>query len=52
MKYIITGGQGFIGINLAKYLLSKNHKVLTIDKMSYASNSNILKKKKIFYLKK
>jgi dTDP-glucose 4,6-dehydratase len=52
MKYIITGGQGFIGINLAKYLLSKNHKVLTIDKMSYASNSNILKKKKNFLLKK
>lgn len=52
MKYIITGGQGFIGINLAKYLLSKNHKILTIDKMSYASNSNIFEKNKNFLLKK
>ena len=52
MKYIITGGQGFIGINLAKYLLSKNHKVLTIDKMSYASNANIFKGNKKFLLKK
>tara|TARA_B100001057_G_scaffold351220_1_gene352714 strand:+ start:807 stop:1781 length:975 start_codon:yes stop_codon:yes gene_type:complete len=52
MKYIITGGQGFIGINLAKYLLSKKHKVMTIDKMSYASNPNILKRDKNFVLKK
>jgi len=52
MKYIITGGQGFIGINLAKYLLSKNHDLMTIDKMSYASNPNILKKNKNFILKK
>ena len=52
MKYLITGGQGFIGINLAKYLLSKNHEILTIDKMSYASNSNIFKENKNFLLKK
>lgn len=52
MKYIITGGQGFIGINLAKYLLTKHHHVMTIDKMSYASNPNILKENKRFLLKK
>ena len=52
MKYIITGGQGFIGINLAKFLLNKNHHVLTIDKISYASNPNIFKKNKKFTLKK
>ena len=52
MKYIITGGQGFIGINLAKYLLTKHHHVMTIDKMSYASNPNIFKKNKRFLLKK
>jgi len=52
MKYIITGGQGFIGINLTKYLLDTNHKVITIDKMSYASNPNIFFKNKNFFLKK
>ena len=52
MKYIITGGQGFIGINLAKHLLTKHNHVMTIDKMSYASNPNIFKKNKKFLLKK
>lgn len=52
MKYIITGGQGFIGINLTKYLLEKNHNVLNIDKMNYASNLNIFSEKKNFILKK
>ena len=52
MKYLITGGQGFIGINLAKLLLEKKHKVLTIDKINYASNKNIFIKNKNFVLKK
>ena len=52
MKYIITGGQGFIGTNLAKYLLAKHHHVMTIDKISYASNPNIFKKNERFLLKK
>ena len=52
MKYIITGGQGFIGINLTKYLLDINHKVINIDKMGYVSNPNIFLKNKNFFLKK
>ncbi|OGH94974.1 MAG: hypothetical protein A2538_04775 [Candidatus Magasanikbacteria bacterium RIFOXYD2_FULL_41_14] len=31
MKYLITGGAGFIGTNLAKQLLAEGHKVVVID---------------------
>ena len=52
MKIIVTGGAGFIGSTLVKYLIKKNHKVLNIDKITYASNleslHNIEKKKYIF----
>ena len=39
MKFLITGGLGFIGTNLIKFLLDKNeHEVLNLDKVTYASN--------------
>tara|TARA_Y100000816_G_scaffold97947_1_gene68215 strand:+ start:2890 stop:3915 length:1026 start_codon:yes stop_codon:yes gene_type:complete len=37
-KIIVTGGLGFIGSNLIKYLLSKKLFVINLDKISYASN--------------
>ena len=37
-KIIVTGGLGFIGSNLIKILVKKKHKVLNLDKISYASN--------------
>ena len=44
MKYVVTGGAGFIGINLINKLLkNKNNKVLNIDSLTYASNSHALK---------
>ena len=40
---IITGGLGFIGSNLIKFLLKKNYSIINIDKISYSSNLYNLK---------
>ena len=43
MRYLVTGGSGFIGINLIKKLLkNKNNKILNIDNLTYASNNKVL----------
>lgn len=31
MKVLVTGGSGFLGINLIRYLLDKNFKIVTLD---------------------
>ncbi len=36
--FIVTGGLGFIGSNLIDLLISKNYKVINIDKVTYSSN--------------
>ena len=51
MKYLITGGAGFIGINLVEKLAkNKNNYIYIIDNLSKKINKNdllrILKKKK------
>ena len=52
-KIIVSGGYGFIGSNLIKYLLKKNYFVINIDKLSYSANKynlkDINKKNYIFY---
>ena len=42
-KFIVTGGSGFIGSNLIKFLLSKNYFVINVDKLSYSANPYNLK---------
>ena len=37
-KIIVTGGSGFIGCNLVKFLIKKNYFVINIDKITYSSN--------------
>lgn len=39
MKIVVTGGAGFIGSALIRYLISEtNHHVLNLDKLTYAGN--------------
>lgn len=35
MKFLITGGAGFLGINLVRYLLGKGHEVLSLDLVEF-----------------
>jgi len=41
MKYLITGGAGFIGSHLADALLDAGHEVAVIDDLSTGSIRNI-----------
>jgi UDP-glucose 4-epimerase len=41
MKYLITGGAGFIGSHLAEYLLELGHKVVAVDNLSTGKLGNI-----------
>lgn len=43
MKILVTGGAGFIGSNLVRLLLSRGHKVLNLDKLTYAGNPSSLR---------
>ena len=38
MRCLITGGAGFIGSNLVRYLLGRGHEVLNVDALTYAGN--------------
>lgn len=38
MRFVVTGGRGFIGSHFVELLLSKGHTIIDIDKMSYASS--------------
>ena len=42
-SFVVTGGSGFIGSNLVKFLLNKNYFVINVDKLSYSANPYNLK---------
>ena len=54
-KVIVTGGSGFIGSNLIKFLLKKKYFVINIDKLSYSAHplnvKNLLKNKNYIFFK-
>lgn len=37
-RILITGGMGFIGTNLARFLIEKKINILVLDKLTYAAN--------------
>jgi UDP-glucose 4-epimerase len=41
MKFIVTGGAGFIGSHIAKFLVKNNHEVLIIDNLIRGTLNNI-----------
>ena len=46
IKYIITGGAGFIGSHLVEKLIKKNKKIIVIDNLSTGRLENIKRFKK------
>ena len=50
MKYIVTGGAGFIGSNLVDLLIEENHEVVVIDNFSSGKKENCNKKAQYFEL--
>lgn len=48
MKYIVTGGAGFIGSNLVDELINKGHEVRIIDNLSTGKRENINPKAKFY----
>mgnify|MGYP000471030402 CR=1 FL=1 len=42
MKILITGGGGFIGSNLADFLVKSDHKVVVIDDFSTGKKENLM----------
>lgn len=41
MKFVITGGAGFIGSHIVKHLINKNHQVTIIDNLSRGKLKNL-----------
>lgn len=40
-KYLITGGAGFIGSNLVRYILAKGHDVVVVDNFATGKRRNV-----------
>jgi nucleoside-diphosphate-sugar epimerase len=41
LRYVISGGAGFIGSHMCEYLLDKGHSVLALDNLITGSTGNI-----------
>jgi UDP-glucose 4-epimerase len=52
VKFVITGGAGFIGSHIAKHLVDKNHDVTVVDNLSRGRLENLSKIKEQIEFKK
>jgi UDP-glucose 4-epimerase len=52
VKFVITGGAGFIGSHIAKHLVEKNHDVIVVDNLSRGRLENLSKIKEQIEFKK
>ena len=52
MKFVITGGAGFIGSHIAKHLVEKNYDVIIVDNLSRGRLENLSKIKEQIEFKK
>jgi len=52
VKFVITGGAGFIGSHIAKHLVEKNHDVIIVDNLSRGRLENLSKIKEQIEFKK
>ncbi len=41
LKFVVTGGAGFVGSHLVKYLVSQNHSVIVIDNLGNGKIENL-----------
>ena len=41
MRYVVTGGAGFVGSNLVKLLVKEGHDVLVIDNLVKGKKENL-----------
>ena len=41
MKFVVTGGAGFIGSHLSEYLIKEGHSVIVIDDLSVGKVENL-----------
>ena len=40
--YLVTGGAGFIGVNLVRYLLERSYKIINVDDLSGGNKNNLI----------